>query len=70
MATRDELVVAVGRRYARSDRAERGRILDEFTQLTGFHRKHAARVLRDGRADSCGDHGAGAGSMTRPCARH
>jgi hypothetical protein len=30
------------------NRAERGRILDEFTQLTGFHRKHAARVLRDG----------------------
>ncbi len=46
MATRDELVVAVGRRYAQAERAERGRILDEFTQLTGFHRKHAARVLR------------------------
>jgi hypothetical protein len=54
MATRDELVVAVGRRYAQSDRAERGRILDEFTRLTGFHRKHAARVLRDGRADRRG----------------
>jgi hypothetical protein len=51
MPTRDELVVAVGRRSAQSDWAERGRILDEFTQLTGFHSKHAARVLRDGRAD-------------------
>ena len=54
MATRDELVVAVGKRYSRADRAERARILDEFTQLTGFHRKHAARVLRDGRADGRG----------------
>ena len=54
MATRDELVAAVGQRYARADRAQRGRILDEFTQLTGFHRKHAARVLRDGRADGRG----------------
>ena len=45
MATRDELVAAVGQRYARADRAQRGRMLDEFTQLTGFHRKHAARVL-------------------------
>ena len=54
MATRNELVAAVGQRYARADRAQRGRILDEFTQLTGFHRKHAARVLRDGRADGRG----------------
>jgi hypothetical protein len=49
MATRDELVVAVGGRYARADRVERGRILDEFTTLTGFHRKHAARLLRGGQ---------------------
>jgi hypothetical protein len=69
MATRDELVAAVGQRYARADRAQRGRILDEFTQLTGFHRKHAARVLRDGRADGRGDRGAVVGSTTRPCAR-
>jgi hypothetical protein len=49
MATCDELVVAVGGRYARADRVERGRILDEFTTLTGFHRKHAARLLRGGQ---------------------
>ncbi|MBV8869882.1 MAG: ISNCY family transposase, partial [Acetobacteraceae bacterium] len=54
MATRNELVAAVGQRYARADRAQRGRILDEFTQLAGFHRKHAARLLRDGRADGRG----------------
>lgn len=46
MATRDELVVVAGERYRRSVRRERGRILDEFTALTGFHRKHAMRLLR------------------------
>ena len=48
MATRDELVVVLGERYVRSGRAERGRILDEFSALTGFHRKHAMRLLRGG----------------------
>ena len=46
MATRDELVVALSDRYARSGRAERSRVLDEFTAVTGFHRKHAMRLLR------------------------
>ena len=43
MATRDELVEAIVGRYGRSNRTERGRILDEFVAVTGFHRKHAAR---------------------------
>jgi hypothetical protein len=51
MATRDELVVAIAARYARSDRLERGRILDEFAAVTGFHRKHAMRLLRAGKPD-------------------
>lgn len=50
MATRDELVAAVVNRYARSDRTERGRILDEFVAVTGHHRKHAMRLLRGGKA--------------------
>ncbi len=52
MATRDELVVALADRYRSSDRPERGRILDEFVAITGFHRKHAMRLLRVGKA--CG----------------
>jgi hypothetical protein len=56
MATRDELVAAVAERYARSDRLERGRILDEFVAVTGHHRKHATRLLRGG----------GGGSAERP----
>lgn len=51
MGTRDELVAVLSERYARSDRLERGRILDEFVEVTGFHRKHAMRVLRGGRPD-------------------
>ena len=48
MATRDELVSAVTERYARSERAEKSRILDEFVAVSGFHRKHAMRLLRNG----------------------
>src|SRR5260370_3865664 len=49
MAARDELVGAIAGRYAQGDRAERGRILDEFAAVTGFHRKHAMRLLRAGQ---------------------
>ena len=48
MATRDELVVALAERYALSSRQHRGLILDEFVALSGFHRKHAMRLLRTG----------------------
>src|ERR1700680_1905515 len=49
MAARDELVAAIAGRYAQGDRGERGRILDEFAAVTGFHRKHAMRLLRAGQ---------------------
>jgi hypothetical protein len=45
MATRRELIEAVGERYRRSDRSGKRQILDEFLKLTGYHRKHAIRVL-------------------------
>ena len=54
MAARDELVAAIAGRYARGDRAERGRILDEFTAVSGFHRKHAMRLLRAGQVTGRG----------------
>jgi hypothetical protein len=50
MATRDELVMALSERYLQNDRIERGRILDEFAAVTGFHRKHAMWLLRGGAA--------------------
>lgn len=46
MATRTELVEAVGERYRSVDRSSKGRVLDEFVAVTGFHRKHAMRLLR------------------------
>jgi hypothetical protein len=49
MAARDELIAAIAGRYSQADRRERGRILDEFTAITGFHRKHAMRLLRAGQ---------------------
>ena len=45
MTTRRELTEAVGERYRRSDQNEKRQILDEFVELTGYHRKHAIRVL-------------------------
>src|SRR5437762_8819959 len=51
MAAHDELVAAVADRYARGDRGERGRILDEFAAVTGYHRKHAMRLLRVGQVN-------------------
>jgi hypothetical protein len=49
MATRDELITAIADRYSRADKTERSRILDEFTAVSGFHRKHAMRLLRVGQ---------------------
>lgn len=45
MTTRRELTEAAGERYGQSGRSDKRQILDEFTQLTGYHRKHAIRVL-------------------------
>jgi hypothetical protein len=44
-AARQELVQAVTGRYRTVSADEKGRILDEFVALTGYHRKHAIRVL-------------------------
>ncbi len=43
--TRKELVAAVATRYQEGTAAEKACILDEFVALTGYHRKHAIRVL-------------------------
>lgn len=46
MATRDELLGALVARYGAARRSEKGRILTEFAEVTGYHRKHAERLLR------------------------
>lgn len=48
--SRDEIVKRVHPRYLKGDKAEKGRILDEFVVTTGYHRKHAIRLLKHGLA--------------------
>jgi hypothetical protein len=50
MATRRELIEAVTTRYQGGTRNEKKEILDEFLKVTGFHRKHAIRVLKKVKA--------------------
>ncbi|MCA1607603.1 MAG: transposase family protein, partial [Acidobacteria bacterium] len=45
LQTRRELTSAVAERYRSSDGNSKRVILDEFAKLTGYHRKHAIRVL-------------------------
>jgi hypothetical protein len=46
MAERRAVVQQTFRRYQKADRRHKGRILDEFVQLTGYSRAYAALVLR------------------------
>jgi len=43
-----EYVEAVRGRYFRVSKKEKGKILDEFTKVTGFHRKAAIRLIHRG----------------------
>jgi hypothetical protein len=55
MATRRELVGAIRQRYEVATREEKGRILDELVAVSGYHRKHAIRVLTRSEApNECG----------------
>jgi hypothetical protein len=42
MATRRELKAAIGQRYRAAGGWERRQLLDEFTRVTGYHRKPGA----------------------------
>jgi hypothetical protein len=42
-----ELVEVVRPRYLKARKGEKQKILDEFTSATGYHRKHAIRVLKN-----------------------
>jgi hypothetical protein len=45
MATRNELIQVLHEQYQQARRAEKSQILDAFIAITGYHRKHAIRVL-------------------------
>lgn len=44
-----ELLETIRLRYLQASKAEKQKILDEFTAATGYHRKYANRVLKHGR---------------------
>lgn len=48
MAPRKELVRILGDRYRQAGRKEKSNILDELVKVTGYHRKHATRLLNQG----------------------
>jgi hypothetical protein len=43
--TRRELSDAIAERYRAADRRSKKAILDEFVKVTGYHRKHAIRIM-------------------------
>ena len=47
-ASKQELDKRLHPRYLQAGRTEKPKILDEFIAVTGFHRKHAIRILRKG----------------------
>ena len=44
-SARKEIIGALRTRYQQASKEEKGMILGEFTAVTGFHRKHAIRLL-------------------------
>ena len=47
LSARRELALRTAVRYKNAARPEKNRILDEFLESTGFHRKHATRLLSE-----------------------
>lgn len=43
--TRREMTATIAERYRAADRRSKKTILDEFAKVTGYHRKHAIRIL-------------------------
>ena len=47
LKSKNELLEVVRPRYLKASKLEKQKILDEFTSATGYHRKHAIRVLKN-----------------------
>jgi hypothetical protein len=49
LKSKRELLEVLRLRYLKANKVEKQKMLDEFTSATGYHRKHAIRVLKDQR---------------------
>ena len=47
LKSKRELLEAIRPRYLKANKAEKQKMLDEFTYATGYHRKYAIRVLKN-----------------------
>jgi hypothetical protein len=47
LKSKNELLEVVRPRYLKASKTEKKIILDEFTSVTGYHRKHAIRILKN-----------------------
>jgi hypothetical protein len=47
LKSKSELLEVVQPRYLKANKAEKQKILDEFTAAAGYHRKHAIRILKN-----------------------
>src|SRR3990172_6621927 len=47
LKSKNELLERVRPRYLKANKVEKQKILDEFTSATGYHRKHAIRILKN-----------------------
>jgi hypothetical protein len=47
LKSKRELLEAIRPRYLKAKKVEKQKMLDEFTSATGYHRKHAIRVLKN-----------------------
>jgi len=47
MKVRKEISKAVVKRYKKSSKKEKGKILDEFTKITGYNRSYARTVVKN-----------------------
>lgn len=49
LKSKRELLEVLRPRYLKANKAEKQKMLDEFTSVTGYHRKHAIRVFKNQR---------------------
>ena len=57
---RSEIIDALRQRYRGASKSEKRKMLDEFADVSGYHRKHLIRLMSQARSDSPPPHRLGA----------